>query len=149
MTTYSIESTNNLLREVPHMLRDFHMESIYNAGDIAFAPVLDVYALMEQSGATFSVVARDSDEEVEAFAVVIVTKHHHDSVMTGVIDLIYVDPLLRKEGMAGKLLACAEEELLGMGVRRTMLGAKLWSKFNPEVYGYTPTEVVHIKHIEE
>lgn len=145
---FYIESTNNLLREVPHVLRAFHAESIYRSGEIEFNPLLDAYAKMEDNGATFSVVSRDEDGEVQAFAVVIIMKHHHDSVMTGVVDLIYVDPILRNEGRAGKLMGVVIDELKDMGIGRAMLASKAWSKFDPSVYGFEPTETLYIKHFE-
>lgn len=144
-----IESTNNLLREVPHILRAFHKEAIYRSREVEFNPMLDAYAKMEENGATFAVVVRDHHGEVESFAVVVIMKHHHDSVMTGVVDLIYVDPKLRNTGEAGDLLMIAEAELMEMGVKRVMVASKEWSRFDPTTYNYAPTETLYIKHLGE
>lgn len=102
--------------------------------EIAFGPWDDVeldadtetYLILEQEGLLRTVVARDDEDKMIGYLMVICgNMNHHKSLWKAVSDVIYVSPEYRKAGIAAQMIKVMMEDCKDHGISFFSIGVNI------------------------
>jgi len=147
MISIQLETFAGILPELKKVVVEHHKEVALDQGIIKLDPQYDTYLLREQAGETHVVTMRDAGELIGYYIGFIAPGLHYKECLTYVVDIFYVAPKYRRQGIAKEALQFLEKDLLRRGVRKVYMGSWVKADCSPlfESMGYIKAEVVFTK----
>lgn len=141
--------TPELLEEVKPLLEK-HWNEIAHFKDIPLDPNYDLYLKMQDLKMLRCYLMRDNDGRVLGYSVYVVRPNmHYRSCLTATEDIIFVDPLHRRNGMF--FINWCDEQLKSLGVQLVTHHIKFaldWSKALMR-QGYEKTDMQLCKRLDK
>ncbi len=126
MLTTQIESFEERLEELQTLLPMHYEELALNKDKVPLSPQYDVYIERERRGELIFVTMRDAGELVGYFIGFIAPGLHYSTCLTCTMDIFYIHPSRRSQGLPGvRLFRAVEKELKRRGVDRWFVGSKV------------------------
>lgn len=123
--TTQIESFEERLAELQRLLPLHYQELALNQDKVPLAPQYSIYIARERNGELLFVTLRDLGELVGYFIGFIAPGLHYRTCLTCTMDIFYVHPDRRAQGLPGvRLFRAVEKELRRRGVQRWFVGSK-------------------------
>ena len=146
-----IEKLEDCLEEMKPILKKHYKEVYLYADKIDLNPDYDSYYLCEKAGLLDTVIAREEGRIVGYFLSFIFKNPHYKDHYFAVNDIIYVEPTLRKTGVALDMVKFAEERLREKGVSVMTISMKANMPFENlcRGLGMDKSEYVYTKYIGE
>ncbi len=125
MLTTQIESFEERLEELQRLLPLHYEELALNKDKVPLAPQYDVYIARERRGELLFVTLRSDGDLVGYFIGFIAPGMHYKTCLTCTMDIFYVHPDIRSQGLPGvRIFRAVERELRRRGVQRWFVGSK-------------------------
>jgi len=126
LLTTQIESFSERLEEFKPLFPLHWEELALNKDKVPLDPIYEIYITREERGELLFLTMREDSEPVGYFIGFIAPGLHYRTCLTCTMDIFYVHPRLRSQGLPGvKLFRAAEKELRRRGVQRWFVGSKV------------------------
>jgi len=145
-----LESFHNALPEVKEILDDHWVELTPPGHYIPLEPMYDIYEIKDSNNEIIFVSARTERGRLVGYISCLVGPTLHSrSVITCVLDFLYIIPLYRSGFLARRLVTEAENEARDRGANRIMMGSKTHMNIERlyKSLGYDMTETYHLKEL--
>lgn len=142
MITTQIEPLDACLEELK-VLFPLHWQELAVFKDkMELAPQYHVYADRYNRGELVIPTARADGKIIGYWPTFIAPGLHYGTTLTATMDILYVDPAYRGEGVAKMLAETLKDELIRRGVKLWYVGSKLHKDIEAfyESLGFTPIE---------
>lgn len=146
-TTYQLEAFASIKDEIKPLLEDHYHEIALNQHVIKLNPDWKEYARLDASGSLRCYTARQEENIVGYFVVIVSTSLHYKDHLFASNDVIFLAKSARK-GLTGiKLIKYASKSLEDEGVSLLMVNTKVHQPFDPimERLGFNLIERVYSK----
>lgn len=125
MLTTHIESFEERLTELQELLPLHYEELALNKDKVPLSPQYGVYIERERRGELIFVTMREAGELVGYFIGFVAPGLHYSTCLTCTMDIFYIHPDKRAQGLPGvRLFRAVEKELKRRGVDRWFVGSK-------------------------
>lgn len=125
MLTTHIESFKERLGELQALLPLHYEELALNKDKVPLAPQYEVYVAREERDELLFVTMREAGALVGYFIGFIAPGLHYSTCLTCTMDIFYIHPAKRAQGLPGvRLFRAVEKELKRRGVQRWFVGSK-------------------------
>ncbi|CAB4168702.1 NAT_SF domain containing protein [uncultured Caudovirales phage] len=125
MITVQFESFEERLEELRPLLPLHYAELALNQDKVPLSPQFDIYIQREKAGQVLFATLRDAGRLVGYFIGFIAPGLHYSTCLTCTMDIFYVHPDIRGNGLPGiKLFRAVEKELKRRKVQRFYVGSK-------------------------
>lgn len=144
MITFQQETFKSLRTELEPILPIHWKELGLDHEDCPLDPDFDMYQEHEDSGVLHICTARKDNALIGYFVTFIVPHIHYKSTIFGKVDVYYVHPDFRTNGVGAQLFRFHEQEMRRLGVKKLLNMCKVHQDHGPlfKALGYT-----HIEHI--
>ena len=152
MRTFQAESFMECLPEMQELFPLHWKELAMNQDKVPLAPAYDKYEQMEQAGGLILTTLRVDGKIMGYFIGFMSPGLHYTTCMDCTMDIFWIHPDIRADGLPGlRLFRATEEELKKRGVQRWFVGTKIKAPITPlfKRLGFEPIEVYHSKWIGE
>lgn len=142
MITYQLEPWAPFIAEVQPLLPKHWKELALNQDEVPLDPQYEEYARRDQAGQVLVVTVREDGAIVGYFIGFIAPGLHYKTCLTCTMDIFWLHPDLRGNGLGQGLFDTIEAELRRRGVNRFFAGCKLHKDVGHffEKRGYVPVE---------
>lgn len=150
MITIQHESFETCLEELKPLLYGHWRELAANQDKVPLSPNFDIYINLEHQEKLIFTTLREDGELKGYFIGFILSSPHYSTCLDCKMDIFYVHPSVRGQGLPGlKLFREVEKELKHRGVQRWYVGSKVKADATAlfERLGFEPIEVYHSKWI--
>jgi len=121
--TYAVELFSDVIEEArPFLL--LHYDEISPYKDMLLEPDWELYAKLEKIGFLRIYVARINGQMV-GYSVFFLRRHAHYNRQWAVNDIIWIHPVMRRQGVGAGLVAFWEQDMRAMGVSVVRVDAKV------------------------
>jgi GNAT superfamily N-acetyltransferase len=125
MLTTHIESFEERLAELQELLPLHYEELALNKDKVPLSPQYGIYIERERKGELIFVTMREAGALVGYFIGFIAPGLHYSTCLTCTMDIFYIHPDKRAQGLPGvRLFRAVEKELRRRGVDRWFVGSK-------------------------
>lgn len=126
MTILAIESFTACIPDIKTLIDGHYQELALNKDKVPLDPRWDVYETAEKLGSLhFVSVREDNTNKLVGYAIGFIEPELHYRTTLGYsMDIMYVHPEHRGEGLGNKLMSYLELDLKARGVQRLFLGSK-------------------------
>lgn len=148
--TFQSESFMACLPEMVDLFDLHYKELAMNQDKVPLAPAYDKYKAMEAAGNLILVTMRVDGVVKGYFIGFISPSLHYTTCLECLMDILWIHPECRADGMPGmKLFRAVEPELKKRGVQRWIVGEKLKAPIGAifKRVGFEPFEMYHSKWI--
>jgi hypothetical protein len=152
MIVCQAEILEDALDELRPLLEVHYRELAMHQDKVPLAPQFDIYIAHERAGQLIFQTIRDDGELVGYFVGFVSPGLHYSETLTCRMDIFFIAPRCRGEGMAGlKLFRGVEKELRNRGVQHWFVGCKIAADVAPlfRRLGFAPIETYYSKWIGE
>jgi len=152
MITAQLESFEERLEELQVLLPEHYKELAMDQDRVPLSPSYGVYVDHERAGGLIFMTLRENGKMMGYFIGFISPGLHYNTCLSCKMDIFYVHPSIRGNGLPGlKLFRAVEKELKRRGVKRWYVGSKMKADASPlfKRLGFEPIEVYHSKWIGE
>lgn len=126
MITIQVESLEERLEEIKPLLPVHYRELALHQDKVPLAPQYDVYIANERIGQLIFMTMRKDGELVGYFIGFISPGLHYSTCLTCKMDIFFIHPDVRGNGLPGlKLFRALEKELKRRGVQCWFVGSKV------------------------
>lgn len=125
MITYKQELLSDMLEELKPILPIHYKELALDQDEIPLDPNYDLYLHMEQMGILHICTARKDGELLGYFITNVMPHPHYKSTIFAKVDIYYIHPDHRGNGVGSKLFAFHEQEMKRLGVQKIVNSCKL------------------------
>lgn len=152
MITVQLESFEKQLEELKVLLPEHYKELAMDQDRVPLSPSYNVYIGHERDGQLIFMTLREDGHLMGYFIGFISPGLHYNTCLSCKMDIFYVHPSIRGNGLPGlKLFRALEKELKRRGVQRWYVGSKMKADASAlfKRLGFEPIEVYHSKWIGE
>jgi GNAT superfamily N-acetyltransferase len=151
MITFAVESFEENIPYLQHLLHSHYEELALNQDKVPLSPQYNVYINREKAGELLFVTAREAGEIIGYFIGFISPGLHYSTCLTCIMDIFYIHKDLRKGRLGIKLFQFVEKELQRRGVDRWFVGSKLHADASPlfKYLKFQPVETYYTKWLGE
>lgn len=151
MITYQEEKFSDVIEELKPVLPLHYEELAMNKKYFTLDPDYNLYFLLEKNGTLNVVTARKDGEIVGYFWTFMRPHHHYKQNFVAEVDIYYVHPDHRGNGVGYNLFKFHEETMKKYGVMQIANVCKMHQDHTPlfESLGYNQVERVFTKIIKE
>lgn len=151
MITAQVESFEAALPELKRLFSVHHRELALFQDRMPLRPQYDEYVERERAGRLFLATVRRDGAIVGYYTAQVAPGFHYGDTLTGHMDMCYVVPEHRGQGLAWPLFRCVEKELQRRGVQLWYSGFKVHNPLRmPELLtalGFQPADQYQVKWI--
>lgn len=150
MITYQLESFEERLEELKILLPEHYRELAMDQDRVPLSPSYNVYIGHERDGQLIFMTMRKHGVLVGYFIGFVSPGLHYNTCLSCKMDIFYIHPTARGNGLPGvRLFRAVEKELKRRGVQRWYVGSKMKADASAlfKRLGFEPIEVYHSKWI--
>lgn len=151
MLTTQLESFEERLTELQELLPMHYRELALNQDKVPLSPQYHVYIERERRGELLFMTMRRAGRLVGYFIGFIAPGLHYSTCLTCTMDIFYVHPDVRAQGLPGaRLFRAVERELRRRRVQRWFVGSKCKADASAlfEFLGFERVEITYSKWLE-
>lgn len=122
-----VQSFQETLPELKQLLPGHYAELALNQDKVPLSPRWEIYEQSEQNGCLLFVSVRQEDDTLVGYFIGFINPGlHYSTCKTCLMDIFYIAPDHRGQGLLGlKLFRAVERELQAQGVQRWFAGSKV------------------------
>lgn len=150
MITVQLEKFRDNLDNLKGMFPLHYKQLAMDQDKVPLLPAYDIYLQQEDAGNLITMTVRRDGIFVGYFIGFITTELHYQSCLSCKMDIFFIHPDARGDGMPGlRLFRAVEKELRRRGVQRWFVGSKIKADAGAlfKRMGFEPIEVYHSKWI--
>lgn len=126
MITFQLESFEDRLEELKVLLPLHYQELAMNQDKVPLSPSYQVYISNERIGQLIFMTMRENGKLMGYFIGFIMPGLHYNTCVDCKMDIFFIHPSVRGNGLPGlKLFRAVEKELKRRGVQRWIVGSKV------------------------
>lgn len=152
MLTFKEEPLNDVIEEIPTLLKCHYEEVALDRNAIPLDPDWNQYCKLDELGFLSIVTAREGRELVGYYAAFVMPHMHYKASLTAACDLFYLKPEYRKGRNPLRLFQAHEKAMKARGVQRIYTMHKLHvnniGNMLTKLLGYRHIENVYTKVLE-
>jgi GNAT superfamily N-acetyltransferase len=147
MITYQTEKFVDIMPELKQLVPLHYAEISRDQDTIPLDPAWDTYVNMENDGLLHVCTTRDGDKLFGYFITFVMPHLHYNSTIFANVDIYFVHPDHRKNGVGLNLFKYHEDEMRRLGVKKLLNVCKPHKDHTPlfESLGYNKFETVFAK----